>query len=85
VGPVRGHRRPGPLERAVDRDDRHVEQLAVSFADQSTTSRRIRTARWRGGSSWTAARNASSIVSRETATACGSSSGGAISSSSRSG
>ena len=27
VGPVRGHRRPGPLEGAVDRHDRHVEQL----------------------------------------------------------
>ena len=58
---------------------------AVSFADQSTTSRRIRTARWRGGNSWTAARNASSIVSRWTATVSGSSSGGAISSRSRSG
>jgi hypothetical protein len=29
---------------------------AVSLADQSSTSRRIRTARWRGGSSWMTAR-----------------------------
>ena len=39
---------------------------AVSFADQSSASRRIRTARWRGGRCWIAARNASSIVSRAT-------------------
>ena len=58
---------------------------AVSFADQPSTSRRISTARCRGGSSWITARNVSSIVSRDTTTASGSCSLGAISSSSRSG
>src|SRR4051812_1372617 len=52
---------------------------AVSRADQSRTSRRISTARWRGGSSWMTARNVSSIVSRATTVAPGSSSGGASS------
>ena len=37
---------------------------ATSRADQSSTSRRISTARWRGGRSWMTARNVSSIVSR---------------------
>ena len=58
---------------------------AVSFADQSSTSRRISTARWRAGSSWISVMKVSSIVSRATTTASGSCSGGAISSSSRSG
>ena len=43
-------------------------------AGQPSTSRAISAARWRGGSSCSAARNASSIVSRSTTTASGSSS-----------
>ena len=58
---------------------------AVSLAGQPSTSRAISAARWRGGSTCSAARNASSIVSRSTTTASGSSSLGATSSSSRSG
>jgi hypothetical protein len=57
----------------------------TSAAGQSSISRSISTARWRGGSSWMTAMNASSIVSRPTSAASGSSSGGATSSSSRSG
>ena len=44
---------------------------AVSFADQPSTSRRTSTARCRAGRCWTAARYASSIVSRSTTTASG--------------
>ena len=58
---------------------------AVSAAGVPSTSRRISAARWRGGSTCNAARNASSIVSRSTTTASGSSSVGASSSSNRSG
>ena len=59
--------------------------VAVSLAGQPSTSRTISAARCRGGSTCSAARNASSIVSRSTTTASGSSSLGATSSSSRSG
>ena len=59
--------------------------VAVSLAGQPSTSRAMSAARCRGGRTWSAARNASSIVSRSTTTASGSSSVGAISSSSRSG
>jgi hypothetical protein len=58
---------------------------ATLLAGQSSTSRRISAARWRGGSSWITAMNVSAIVSRATSVASGSSSTGAISSSSRSG
>jgi hypothetical protein len=58
---------------------------AASEAGRSRTSRRISAARCRGGSTCIAARKASSIVSRSTATASGSSPAGAISSSRRSG
>ena len=58
---------------------------ALSFADHPSTSRRISTARCLGGRCWIAAMNASSIVSLATTTAPGSSSAGAIDSSSRSG
>ena len=68
--------RPRPTCRAPRRS---------RLAGQPSTSRAIRVARWRGGSTWSAARNASSIVSRVTTTDSGSSSGGAISSSSTSG
>ena len=54
---------------------------ALSAADHPSTSRRINTARCLGGSSWIAAMNASSIVSRATTSASGSSSLGAIPSS----
>ena len=59
--------------------------VAVSLAGQPRTSRAISAARWRGGSTCIAARNASSMVSRSTTTASGSSSVGATSSSSWSG
>jgi hypothetical protein len=58
---------------------------ATSAAGKLTTSRRISTARWRGGSSWIAARKASEIVSRSTVTASGPGWPAAISSSSESG
>ena len=58
---------------------------AVSWAENSSTSRRISTARWRAGRIWISARKPSSIVSRATTTASGSSARGATSSSSRSG
>ena len=57
----------------------------MSFADHPSTSRRISTARCLGGRCWIAAMKASSIVSLATTTAPGSSSAGAIGSSSRSG
>ena len=58
----------------------------VSRGDQPITSHSNTAARWRAGSSWTTAMNASSIVSRATATTSGSSPGPAgISSSRRSG
>ncbi len=50
--------------------------VAISAADSRSTSRRISTARWRGGSSWITARNVSSIVSRANSAASGSSSDG---------
>jgi hypothetical protein len=56
--------------------------VAVSLAGIPRTSRSSSTARCRAGKTWSAARNASSIVSRATATASGCSSGAAISSSS---
>ena len=55
--------------------------VAVSLAGQPSTSRAISAARWRGGRTCIAARNASSMVSRSTTTASGSSSLGATSSS----
>src|SRR5262249_29997541 len=58
---------------------------AVSLADQSSTSRRISTARCRDGRRWIAARNASSTVSLAVTTASGSASGGAGASGGRSG
>jgi hypothetical protein len=58
---------------------------AVSLAGQPSTSRAISAARWRGGRSWSVARKASSIVSRSTTIASGSSALGAISSRRRSG
>ena len=45
---------------------------ATSSARQRSTSRRMRTARWRGGRCWSAATNASRIDSRATATSAGS-------------
>ena len=45
---------------------------ATSVAFQRSTSQRISTARWRGGRCWSAATNASLIVSRDSATAAGS-------------
>ena len=48
---------------------------ATSAAFQRSTSHRISTARWRGGRCWSAATNASRIVSRATATSAGSPSG----------
>ena len=45
--------------------------VAVSEAGQPSTSRAISAARCRGGSTWRATRNASSIVSRWTATSSG--------------
>src|SRR2546430_10785153 len=45
---------------------------ATSFAFQRRTSHRISTARWRGGRCWSAATNASRMVSRATATSAGS-------------
>ena len=58
---------------------------AVSLAGQSSTSRRISTARVFGGRCWIATMNASSIVSLATTCASGSASGSAIPSSSSSG
>ena len=58
---------------------------AISLAGQPSTSRAMSAARCRGGRTCSAARKASSIVSRSTTSASGSSSDGAISSSSRSG
>ena len=49
--------------------------VAVSLAGQPSTSRAISAARCRGGSTCIAARNASSMVSRSTTTASGSSLG----------
>ena len=40
-------RRARPLQRAVGRRDARLERSAVSLADQPSTSRRIRAARWR--------------------------------------
>ena len=54
---------------------------AVSFADQSSASRKIRIARGRGARCWMAATYASSIVSRDTTATSGSSSFDARSSS----
>ena len=56
---------------------------AVSFADQSSASRRMRMARCLGGRCWMAARYTSSIVSRETTSASGSVSCGAGAAASR--
>jgi hypothetical protein len=39
-------------------------ESATSWAEKPSTSRRIRTARWFGGSSWSAAMKASSTPSR---------------------
>ena len=58
---------------------------AVSVAGQPRTSLAISAARCRGGSAWSAAMNVSSIVSRRTTAASGSSSHGASSSRSGSG
>ncbi len=58
---------------------------AVCLAGQPSTSRKISTARCRGGRCWIAARNASSIVSLATTTTSGCSSLGATGSASRSG
>jgi hypothetical protein len=58
---------------------------AVSLAGQPRTSRAISAARCRGGRTWSAARNASEMVSREMVTASGCSSLGAAASSRRSG
>ena len=68
----RRQRRAGPLQRAVDRRDRRLEQLGDLVACQRSTSRRISTARWRGGRCWSAATKASRIDSRATATSAGS-------------
>ena len=53
---------------------------AVSAAGSPSTSRASSAARCRGGSTWSAARNASSIVSRATATSSGASEAEGISS-----
>jgi len=45
---------------------------ATSAAEKSSTSRRISTARWRGGNSWTAATNASRSWPRSATTVAGS-------------
>jgi hypothetical protein len=45
---------------------------ATSLADQLNTSRRMSTARWRGGRFCSAATNASRMLSRATATSAGS-------------
>ena len=45
---------------------------ATSLERQRSTSHRISTARWRAGRCWSAATNASRIVSRETAASSGS-------------
>ncbi len=58
---------------------------ATSAARQLSISRRISTARCRGGSSWIAARKASEVVSRRTASASGPGWASAISPSSASG
>ena len=67
AGSWRLQRLARPLQRAVDRRRRRCSSTsAASAALQPSTSRRISTARWRGGSCWITTRNASSIVSRST-------------------
>ena len=84
VGAVAGAqsaRRSGSRSRSVDRARCRALVTAASVrprcsavcrAGQPSTSRRTSTARRRGGRCWRAAMNASSIVSRVTATASGS-------------
>ena len=86
VGPVAGAqsaRRSGSRSRSVERARCRALVTAASVrsrcsavcrAGQPSTSRRTSTARRRGGRYWRAAMKASSIVSRRTATASGSSS-----------
>ncbi len=86
LGQVLLQARPRALQRAVDRRRRSCRAARpVSFARQPSTSRRISTARGRGGRCWIATMNASSIVSRATTSASGSSSSAGIASSSSSG
>ena len=82
---VRAASWPAPAAARCSGSHAHSSWEAVSAAEKSSTSRRISTARWRGGRSWMAARYASSIVSRRTATASGWASRGPASSSRRSG
>ena len=55
----------GTLAARFDTDAGVVSSTrATSAPEKPSTSRRISTARWRGGSSWSAAMNASSTLSR---------------------
>ena len=68
------HDGAGPLQRALDRHLAGPEEVAVALADQPSTSRAMNAARCRGGRCWSAARNASSMVSRCTTVSPGSTS-----------
>jgi hypothetical protein len=64
LGQPRVHALVGALQRAVDRLGARVERLGDLLAEKPSTSRRMRTARWRAGRSWSAAMKASSTLSR---------------------
>ena len=57
-------RLPRALEALFTDATEVSSESATSWAEKPSTSRRIRTARWFAGSSWSAATNASSTLSR---------------------